>query len=98
MALARRIPRLSTTLKRGLLRLEVTPGPERYRAVFTAVGALANADELPGPADFETSFHPGRAHVRRVSGHNLWILYRFDAAHVDVLTVGVEPPLPSDRE
>lgn len=95
--MAGRIPRLSTTLKRALLRLGVTPQSPRYRAVFAAVGALAKADELPGPGDSETTFHPGRVHVRRVAGHNLWILYRFDAAHLDVLTVRDEPPMPSDE-
>jgi len=64
-----RIPRLSTTLKRALLRRGVTPQSARYRAVFAAVGAL----------------------------DNLWILYRFDATHLDVLTVRDEPPAPTDE-
>jgi len=34
--------------------------------------------------------------VRRVLGQNLWVLYRFDATHVDVLTVRSEPPIPVD--
>src|SRR5580704_5475260 len=29
--------------------------------------------EEPGPGDFETSFSPGRAHVRRVAGQNVAI-------------------------
>jgi hypothetical protein len=49
-----------------------------FRAVFATVAALANADELPGAGDEETKFGPGRAFVRRVSGRNVWILYRFD--------------------
>jgi hypothetical protein len=60
------------------------------------VRAIADAEALPGPADFETAFAPGRANARRVSGHNLWVLYRFDATYVDVLTVRNEPPLPAD--
>jgi hypothetical protein len=60
------------------------------------LAALSNADTLPGPVDFETSLHPGRAYVRRVPGQNLWILYRFDETHLDVLTVRAEPPVPAD--
>ncbi len=58
--------------------------------------ALASAD-LPGPGDFETSFAPGRAFVRRVVGHNLWILYPFDVDHVFVMTVRGQPPVPLDE-
>jgi hypothetical protein len=32
--------------------------------------------------------------VRRVTGANLWILYRFDETHVDVLTVRDDRPIP----
>jgi hypothetical protein len=97
VALARRIPRLSTTLKRGLLSFGVRPGSSRFRAVFAAVGSLSNAEALPGPGDFETDFPPGRAFVRRVPGQNLWILYRFEATHVDILTVKDVPPVPVDE-
>ena len=55
--------------------------------------ALAT-NELPGIGDYETAFAPARAHVRRVSGQNLWILYRFDEAHAFVMTVRAEPPVP----
>jgi hypothetical protein len=51
---------------------------------------------LPGPVDFETVFVPGQAHVRRVHGQNLWVLYRFDDLHVDVLAVRDAPPVPTD--
>ena len=77
-------------------RLGLTPGSPTQRRVLATVRAIADADTLPGPGDFETSFAPGRASVRRVAGQNLWILYRFDAAHVDVLTVRSEPPVPVD--
>jgi hypothetical protein len=53
---------------------------------------------LPGPSDFRTTFHPGSAYVRRIAGRNLWVLYRFDATHVDVLAVRDEPPVPVDDE
>jgi hypothetical protein len=97
VALARRIPRLSATLKRGLLKIGIAPRSTRFRAVFATVGALASADVLPSPMDSETVFPPGRAHVRRVPGHNLWILFRFDAMHVDVLAVRDAPPIPVDE-
>ena len=94
MALARRIPRLSATLKRGLLKLGIAPRSTRFRAAFATVGALADTETLPAPLDSETVFSPGRAYVRRVPGQNLWVLYRFDATHVDVLAVRDTPPVP----
>jgi hypothetical protein len=75
-------------------RLGVTPGSPAQRNVLATVRAIADADALPGPADFETHFAPGRANVRRVAGQNLWLLYRFDGTHVDVLTVRSDPPVP----
>lgn len=76
--MAGRIPRLSTTFRRHLAKLGVRPTSVAYRAVFAAIGALANGD-LPGAGDHETLFPPSRALVPRVTGHNLWLLYRFDA-------------------
>jgi hypothetical protein len=64
--------------------------------VFAEVAALADADELPGGGDDVTTFGPGRAFVRRVSGRNVWILYRFDDAHMYALTTRGEPPVPVD--
>ena len=58
--------------------------------------ALASA-ELPGAGDFETPFAPGRAIVRRVGGHNVWLLYRFDHEHVFILTARSQPPVPADE-
>jgi hypothetical protein len=62
--------------------------------VFATVGALSNAEDLPGSGDIETSFVPGRAYVRRVTGENVWILYRFDNDHVAILTARDVPPTP----
>lgn len=78
--------------------LDIVRGSVRSRVLGSALAALARSASLPGPQDFETTFHPGRAYVRRVSGHNLWILYRFDSAYVDLLTVRGEPPVPMDDE
>jgi hypothetical protein len=64
--------------------------------VSAATRALA-AGDLPGAGDFETSFSPGRAHVRRVPGHNLWLLYRFDDQHVFIMTARGDPPVPIDE-
>ena len=79
-------------------RLGMAPGSTAQRSVLATVRAIADADALPGPADFETAFAPGLAQVRRVSGQNLWVLYRFDATHVDVLTVRNDPPVPADSD
>jgi hypothetical protein len=64
--------------------------------VFATVAALADAKELPAVGDDETKFGPGRAFVRRVSGRNVWILYRFDDDHLFALTARGEPPVPAD--
>ena len=64
--------------------------------MFATVAALAEADELPGLGDDETSFGPGRAFVRRVSGRNVWIFYRFDDARVFAMTARAQPPVPID--
>jgi hypothetical protein len=77
-------------------RLGLAPGSRAHRATLVAVRALADASELPGHSDFETSFAPGRAWVRRVPGENVWILYRFDDSHVDVMALRSEPPVPAD--
>ena len=62
--------------------------------MFATVAALANADELPGPGDDETTFGVGRAFVRRVGGRNVWILYRFDDERMYAMTARGEPPIP----
>ena len=91
--MAGRIPRLSAILKRGLIRMGVRPRSKRFTLVFVTIGVLARAVELPG-RDGRTAFPPGHAHVRRVPGENLWILYRFDEQHVFVMTVRDQPPVP----
>ena len=57
-------------------RLGLTPGSPAQRSLLATVRAIADATALPGPGDFETAFAPGRAHVRRASSQNLWVLYR----------------------
>lgn len=77
----------------------VKPGSERALAVARNVRALAAADELPGPSDFEASRKPfGRAWVRRLGGRNLWLWYRFDALEVLLVAVTTDPPVPLDAE
>ncbi len=90
-----RVPRLSTTLRRTLDALGVRSGTALHRAVNATIRALKN-DTLPGAGDYETAFAPGRAHVRRVPGQNLWLLYRFDNEHVTVMTARNQPPVPAD--
>jgi hypothetical protein len=93
---ARRVPRLSTTFRRRLDTLGVRAGTREYRAVFATISALETG-ALPGAADHETEFSPGRAYVRRVAGHNLWIPYRFDDDHIFVMTARGQPPVPLDE-
>ncbi len=89
-----RVPRLSVGFVRSKRRLGLVPGSTSLQSALATIRAIADADVLPGPADFETEFAPGRAHVRRVSGKNLWVLYRFSDTHVDVLAVRADPPVP----
>jgi hypothetical protein len=77
--------------------LGVLPGSPAFRAVFAAVGTLSHSTELPSPMDGETRFAPGKAYVRRVTGHNVWVLYRFDEGHVFIMTARGEPPMPIDE-
>jgi hypothetical protein len=79
-------------------RLGITTGSMRSRVLGSALASLASQTELPGVQDFETTFHPGRAFVRRVLGQNLWVLYRFDAVYLDILTVWDQPPIPLDDD
>lgn len=94
--MGRRVAQLSTTFRRSVTDLGLEPGSPAFRAVFAAVAALAGADELPGPADNETTFGPGRAFVRRVGGRNVWILYRFNDDHLFAMSTRGQPPVPVD--
>ena len=95
--LADRVVRLSATFRRSLVTLGIEPGSAAFRTVFATIAALADAAELPGCTDHQTSFSPGRAQIRRVAGHNVWLLYRFDAVHVFIMTARGEPPVPLDN-
>jgi len=95
MAVADRIFRISTTFRRSIERLGIKAGSPAYRAVSAAMRALPTTD-LPGPGDFETAFAPTSAHVRRVTGFNVWLLYRFDDDHLFLLTARGQPPVPRD--
>jgi hypothetical protein len=93
---AGRIPRLSTTLRRTLDAIGVRPGTALHRVVNATIRSLKN-DTLPGAGDYTTAFAPGHAYVRRVSGQNIWLLYRFDEEHVTVMTARNQPPIPFDE-
>lgn len=93
-----RVTRLSVGFARTKGRLGLSPGSSELRGVLATVAAIGAAEVLPGHSDFETKFGSGRAHVRRVPGRNLWVLYRFDDAFVDVLTLRDDPPIPTDEE
>lgn len=71
------------------------PGSGAALDVARTVRALASAEELPGPGDFEGATRPvGRAWVRRVAGRNEWLWYRFNPEEVILLTTTTEPPVP----
>ena len=62
---------------------------------MAAERALASAEILPGPLDYEVLIPPvRRAWVRRIPGHNLWLYYSLREDVVYVLRVGREPPVP----
>jgi hypothetical protein len=86
---------VSTTFRRSVEKLGIPAGSPAYRALSAAMRALA-ASDLPGAGDSETTFSPGRAHARRVVGHNLWLLYRFDDEHLFLMTARSQPPVPVD--
>ena len=92
--MAGRILRLSSTFRRSVERLGVLAGSPAYHAVSASIRALNTTEDLPGAGDYETSFTLGRAHVRRVTAYNLWLLYRFDDAQLFVLTTRNQPPIP----
>jgi len=94
---ARRV-RISTWYARAVGPL-LKRGSPRAAAVGRATRALAAADVLPGPSDYEAlAQRVGRAWVRRIGGRNLWIWYRFNDEEVILVTVTMEPPVPSDDE
>lgn len=93
--MARRV-RLSTWYARTASKT-VCSGSARGAAVARTITALAHADALPGPADYEASRKPlGRAWVRRAGGGNLWVWYRVNDDEVIVAAVSTEPPVPVD--
>jgi hypothetical protein len=69
VAVARRITKLSATFRRSVVDLGILPRSPGYRAAFATLAVLADAEELPGPADDETRFGVGHLHVRRVDDH-----------------------------
>ena len=72
-------------------------GTPRADAVGRTTRALAAADVLPGPMDYEAKAHPvGRAWVRRIGGRNVWLWYRFTDDEVVLVTVTTDPPVPLD--
>jgi len=61
LTLERRLPRLSTTLRRTLDALGVRSGTALHRAVNATIRTL-KSDTLPGAGDYETAFARGRPH------------------------------------
>src|SRR5262245_62062126 len=90
--------RITTWYARQFGRLSGS-GSERSLAIARTVNALTSRDDLPGPGDFEAIEKPvGRAWVRRVSGRNIWLWYRFTNTEVLLLTLTTDPPIPVDDD
>ena len=88
-----RVPRLTRRFHDSRARADVAPGSPAARALAATIAALARAEGLPGPDDYETIIPPtDEAFVRRVPSHNLWILYRFDASEVRLVGIVKHPP------
>jgi hypothetical protein len=59
------------------------------------IGALAEAEALPGPGDTLALLPPtGEAFVRRVPGRNLWIWYRAERDALYLAHLSSDPPVP----
>jgi len=93
---ARRVAHLSTTFRRSVTDLGLAPGSPGFRAVFATVAALTEGKSCLALATTRPTFAPGRAFARRVSGRNVWILFRFDDHHLFALTARGVPPVPVD--
>lgn len=93
--MARRV-RVSTWYARAAARV-LCDGSLRGNDIGRTVRLLAAADAPPGPADYEATSQPvGRAWVRRVGGHNVWVWYRVNDDEVILVTVTTDPPIPLD--
>ena len=81
----------------SLRRAEIRPRSSQSAAIIATVRALASAEILPSPLDYEARLPPvQRAWVRRVASHNLWLYYRVREDVVHLLVVTRAPPVPID--
>lgn len=93
-----RVIRLTDRFRRRLEALRVAPGSPTSAAIGATIGALAEAEVLPGMLDTAASLPPtGRALVRRVGGRNLWIWYRLEGGELKLVTLTRSPPVPLDK-
>jgi hypothetical protein len=73
----------------------MSPGTDESRAVAACLRVVADAPDLPEVVDVAVAVPPVlRAWCRRVSGRNLWVVFRFDSEHVSALAVTRSPPVP----
>ena len=92
-----RVVRLTPRYLRQLRACGVKPGSDAQLAAAATVRALAAAERLPSPGDTSALLPPvARAFVRRVTGHNLWLWYRFTGEELAVVTMTSSPPHPVD--
>ena len=77
--------------------LGITFGSPRSRAIGATIAALAHAELLPGALDYLAPIPPVQAaFVRRVTGENLWLWFRFDDVSVTIVNISSVPPTPAD--
>lgn len=75
--------------------LGITKDSPVSKALSRAIAALARAGTLPSALDTHAVIPPtSEAYVRRVTGENLWIWYRFDDDLVTLVTLTRTPPPP----
>ncbi len=93
-----RVLRLTPGFHASVRRQGLSSGTTSRRALSATIRVMLSA-ELPGPLDFEALIPPiRRAWVRRVSGCNLWVFYRFDADELRLVTLVTSPPVPVVEE
>lgn len=87
-------PQLLASLHRAGVRAR----SPQLEAIKETVHAIIEAENLPGPLDYEVLIPPVRtAWCRRIPCQNLWLFYRLSEDAVFILLVVRMPPVPVIR-
>jgi Txe/YoeB family toxin of Txe-Axe toxin-antitoxin module len=82
----------------SLHRAGVRARSPQLEAIKETLRAITEAENLPGPLDYEVLIPPVRtAWCRRIPGQNLWLFYRVSDDAVYILLVTRMPPVPVIR-